>query len=74
MTTATREPKSAILTTNEVARRLGVPLWWIRSVIHRGKLATPAKHGPVFLWTPADLPRVRQVLIDEGYLSNGGSS
>jgi hypothetical protein len=72
MTSATCDRESAVLTTAAVAARLGVPLWWIRSVIHRGKLAPPAKLGPTFVWTAADLPRVRAALVAEGYLPNGG--
>jgi hypothetical protein len=62
-----------VLTTAQVAQRLGVPLWWLRSMLHRKVLAAPAKLGPTFVWTAADLPRVRQALVAEGYLSNGGA-
>jgi hypothetical protein len=63
---------TSILTTAAVAERLGVPLWWLRSMIHRKVLVPPAKLGPTFVWTAADLPRVRQALAAEGYLPNGG--
>jgi hypothetical protein len=72
MAQATCEPAANIMTTAQVAQRLGAPLWWIRSMIHRKVLAPPSKIGPVFVWRPEDLPRVRQALRDEGYLPNGG--
>jgi hypothetical protein len=72
MTQATCEPDSAVLTTAEVAQRLNVPLWWLRSLLFREKLAPPPKLGPVFIWRPEDLPRVRAALVAEGYLPNGG--
>jgi hypothetical protein len=71
MSPATCEPGSAVLTTGQLAERLGVPLWWLRSMLHRKVLAPPAKLGPTFVWTAADLPRVRQALLAEGYLPNG---
>jgi hypothetical protein len=72
MTQATCERESGILTTAQVAQMAGARLWWLRSLLHRRKLAPPAKLGPTFVWTAADLPRVKQALIAEGYLSNGG--
>jgi len=66
------ERESGILTTAQVAERLGVPLWWLRSMLHRKVLAAPGKIGPVFVWTAADLPRVKSALVAEGYLPNGG--
>jgi hypothetical protein len=80
MTRATCEPvqspqagaPGAVLTTAQVAQLAGARLWWLRSLLHRGKLSPPGKIGPTFVWTAADLPRVRQALIAEGYLPNGG--
>jgi len=58
----------SLLTSPEMARLVGVPLWQIHSAIYRGKLDPPAKLGPTFAWAAADLERVRQCMVSEGYL------
>jgi hypothetical protein len=56
------------LTTAAVAEQLGVQVWEIRSCHYRKVVEPPAKIGPVFYWTPADVERHRLALIAEGYL------
>ena len=70
MTTATHQTVDA-LTTPQVAAAAGVPEWQLRAAVRRGLIAPPAKVGPMMLWRAADLDRVRQGLIDAGYLPAG---
>jgi hypothetical protein len=68
MTLATCVAPGPTTTTAQVARLLGVEPWMIHSLLRRGLADPPAKLGPTFAWSPADVERLRCALVEEGYL------
>jgi hypothetical protein len=52
----------------DVARYHGVAPWQVRRAILRGYLREPARIGPFRVFTPQQLPEVREALIAAGYI------
>jgi excisionase family DNA binding protein len=50
------------LTTRQVAERLGVPEYKVRSLLRRKLLPEPRRHAHFRLFTESDLPQIRQLL------------
>jgi hypothetical protein len=57
------------LTTGEVADALGAEPWMIRRLFERGLLPPAARIGTNRAIESTDLPRIKQLLIEAGYLS-----
>ena len=68
---STTTANNGSITTGRIARLVGAEAWMIHSAIRRGRLEPPAKHGPLFLWTEADVERVRECMAAEGYIAAG---
>jgi hypothetical protein len=58
----------ATYTTGDLAKHFDRPVWQILQTMRRGFLEEPPRIGIYRVWTEADLPRVRQALIEAGYL------
>jgi hypothetical protein len=60
--------KTGVLTTGEAAERLGVPTWALRRLYERGLLPEPGRMGLYRAVPIADLPMLREKLLEYGYL------
>jgi hypothetical protein len=53
------------LTTREVAKAIGAPLWELGEILRCGRLRPPHKNGSGdFVWYAADLDRARKALAE----------
>jgi DNA-binding transcriptional MerR regulator len=55
------------MTVGEAAQQLGCREWQLRSLFNRGRLPEPERIGRFRLIDSADLPKIRQALVDAGY-------
>jgi hypothetical protein len=55
-------------TTGDLAKHFNVPVWQILQTMRRRFLEEPPRVGIYRVWTEADLPRVREALVNAGYL------
>jgi DNA-binding transcriptional MerR regulator len=56
------------ITTGEVAKQLGVPLWCVRRLFERGILRERSRAGHMRLVRQSDVPRIKKALARAGYL------
>jgi hypothetical protein len=68
MTAATATDR--LLTTGEVAKRLGLDAWQVTRLIDRGLIAPPPKFGRYYVFSPGDLPQLRAAAVGAGYLDD----
>jgi hypothetical protein len=55
-------------TTGSLARLLGARLWQVRRVFERGLLPEPKRLGSYRVIPAADVPLVREKLVEAGYM------
>jgi len=56
------------ITSGQVAKRLGCPLWMVRRACERGLLRERGRAGHMRIFHESDLPRIRRVMLEAGYL------
>jgi len=56
------------LTLGTVAAHFGVPSWRMLATIKRGFLAEPKRMSTYRVFSPSDLPAIKEALIAAGYL------
>jgi DNA-binding MarR family transcriptional regulator len=62
------------LTTEDIARLVGVRRWQVLAAIRRGFLPEPRRIGCYRVWTSADVDRVGKALEAAGYLRDASKT